>query len=104
MLNLFKVLADENRLKIFIMLLHEDYCVCDIVQFLQLKQANVSKHLMYFRTCHLVESNRYGKWNHYAISSATRNELKDLIRFIKNLEIAKEIEKNLKNYEKQTCN
>ena len=42
---LFKVLADETRVKIVYVLSKEELCVCDIAALLDLTVSNVSHHL-----------------------------------------------------------
>jgi ArsR family transcriptional regulator len=41
----FKVLSDETRLRILILLDRRELCVCEICQILDLSQPKVSRHL-----------------------------------------------------------
>ncbi len=43
--NMFKALSDENRLRIMSLLIREELCVCEIEVILELSQSNVSRHL-----------------------------------------------------------
>ncbi len=55
---LFRVLADETRLKIFALLAKEELCVCEIEDVLGLPQSRVSNHLAVLRRAGLVRHRR----------------------------------------------
>lgn len=66
----FKALSDPIRLRIVQLLLTKDsYCVCELVDILDLSQSTVSRHLAYLKNSHLVESWREGVWMHYKLKS-----------------------------------
>ena len=62
--DLFKVLADPHRLKIFATIARSDdeVCVCDLTAGLPLEQPTVSHHLKVLRESGLVLSERRGTW------------------------------------------
>ncbi len=66
---LFKILSDETRLAI-IMLLREsgELCVCDICEATSELQPKVSRHMAILRESGLVLDRREGKWIHYRLS------------------------------------
>lgn len=65
---LLKALADETRLQIFALLLHEgELCVCDFVQVLQTTQSKASRHLRYLYNAGLIADRREAVWVHYRI-------------------------------------
>ncbi|MGP3591994.1 metalloregulator ArsR/SmtB family transcription factor [Vagococcus sp. WN89Y] len=66
---LFKVLSDETRLSI-IMLLREagELCVCDICAVTAQSQPKISRHMAILREAGLVLDRREGKWVHYRLS------------------------------------
>lgn len=64
---LFKVLADENRVKIVYALSKEELCVCDIATILGLSVSNVSHHLRQLRTTRLVKYRKEGKQVYYSL-------------------------------------
>lgn len=68
-LQLFKILADETRLAI-IMLLREsaELCVCDICAATAESQPKISRHMAILRENGLVLDRREGKWVHYRLS------------------------------------
>lgn len=103
-LKLFKLLSDKNRYHIFMMLLIDTYCVCDIEQFLEMKQANVSKHLAQFKALDLVETFQKNKWVHYKLSTQAFRNLKYLITYIKKSKAFKHLELELTDFTKNKCN
>ena len=66
---LFKILSDETRLAI-VMLLREsgELCVCDICAATSESQPKISRHMAILREAGLVLDRREGKWIHYRLS------------------------------------
>lgn len=66
---LFKILSDETRLAI-VMILREsgELCVCDICAAISESQPKVSRHMAILREAGLVLDRREGKWIHYRLS------------------------------------
>lgn len=68
-LNLFKLLADDTRLKILLLLTqHHRLCVCHLTDALDLSQPKVSRHLAMLRQAQLVQNSQYGKWRYYQLA------------------------------------
>jgi ArsR family transcriptional regulator len=67
LLEIFKTLSDETRLRILKLLEHGELCVCDIVAALDLIQPKVSFHLGVMKEAKLIKDRRQGKWIHYRI-------------------------------------
>ncbi|APZ68685.1 As(III)-sensing metalloregulatory transcriptional repressor ArsR [Salmonella enterica] len=68
-LQLFKILSDETRLGI-VLLLREmgELCVCDLCAALEQSQPKISRHLAMLRESGLLLDRRQGKWVHYRLS------------------------------------
>lgn len=66
---LFKILSDETRLAI-VMLLREsgELCVCDICAATEESQPKISRHMAILRASGLVLDRRQGKWVYYRLS------------------------------------
>ena len=68
-----KVLADPVRLKILRELRsarkEKEMCVCELVDQLQMSQANVSHHTGILRDADLVEARKVGTWVFYRVNS-----------------------------------
>lgn len=77
---LFKVLADETRLRILNLLVRGELCVCDIMAVLDIGQSKASRHLACLRNAGLVDDRRNGVWMHYSLakpSGATHARILD---------------------------
>ncbi len=68
MMAIFKALSDENRVRALLALRHQELCVCQIVELLDLAPSTVSKHISILRQAGLVESRKDGRWIYYRLS------------------------------------
>lgn len=68
LINLFKALSDETRLKILKLLENGELCVCDIVTALNTIQPKVSFHLNILKDAGLIIDRRQGKWIRYKLN------------------------------------
>ena len=80
--NLFKALADENRLQIMEILKDGEKCACKLLEALQISQPTLSHHMKVLSDCGLVNSYKDGKWHHYSINCGRFKEYKDYIAAI----------------------
>lgn len=65
---LFKALSDPIRLRILNLLIRKNsFCVCEMVDILEIGQSTISRHLAYMKNSGLVESWREGVWMHYSL-------------------------------------
>ncbi|HYE83967.1 MAG TPA: metalloregulator ArsR/SmtB family transcription factor [Clostridia bacterium] len=88
LINTFKVLSDETRIRILIMLYHKKLCVCELCGVLRESQPKISKHLAKLRDMGYVKDERREQFIFYYLNS----EDKLLITFLK------EIVTNIKDY------
>jgi ArsR family transcriptional regulator len=94
--DLFRVLANEDRLRIFYLIIHsgQQLCVCEIIDATGLPQYQVSiidatglpqyqvsKHLRLLREAELICGERQGRWTYYGLAPGERVER--VARFIK---------------------
>ena len=68
LLNYFKVLSDETRLRIMILLFHNELCVCQLTGITEISQPNVSKHLAKLRDIGLVKDERKEQYTFYSLN------------------------------------
>lgn len=80
-IQLFKILADETRLGI-VLLLSElgELCVCDLCTALDQSQPKISRHLALLRESGLLLDRKQGKWVHYRLSPLQHGRRKLLMR------------------------
>lgn len=70
LLNIFKALSDETRLKILKIFEKGEICVCDLVSVLDMSQPKISFHLNVLKEAGLVKDRKQGKWVHYSIDGS----------------------------------
>jgi ArsR family transcriptional regulator len=68
---LFRALADTNRLRIMNILSRQSLCVCDLQSVLDLHQPFISRHLAHLRKVGLVRSARDGPRVCYSLALGT---------------------------------
>lgn len=67
LLNLFHLLSDKTRLRILLLLLDHELCVCEIFASLNMSQPRVSRQLAVLKQARLIKDRREGKWIYYKI-------------------------------------
>ncbi len=67
LINVFKILSDETRLRIIILLAQDEFCVCQLSGILDVSQPNVSKHLLRLRKVCFVSVERKEKFIFYRL-------------------------------------
>jgi ArsR family transcriptional regulator, arsenate/arsenite/antimonite-responsive transcriptional repressor len=68
LVNFFKAMGEDTRVKIIIMLLKEEMCICELIEELGLSQSAVSHHVKILKQAELVNVRRDGKWTFYSIN------------------------------------
>lgn len=66
---IYKALSEEMRLRILMLLMRGELCVCDIMEVLGEPQSKVSRHLAYLKNSGLIQGKRVGTWMHYFIKT-----------------------------------
>lgn len=66
-LRVTKALADQQRVRILMMLQAGELCVCQIVEVLELAPSTVSKHLSILTAADLVDFRKDGRWAYYRL-------------------------------------
>ena len=98
--NEFKALSDETRLRIINILLKNNLCVCEIMDVLGMTQSRISRHMGILKQAELIEEERNGKWVIYKIGEENKSILSYVKQQTKNEQIfnsdKEKIEKTLK--------
>jgi len=66
--NYFKLLSDETRLRIMVLLYHNEFCVCQLTGITGISQPNVSKHLARLRDMGFVKDEKKEQYTFYSLS------------------------------------
>ena len=75
LLEIYRCLSDETRLRILHLLAQGPLCVCHFQSILKLPQVGISKHLGYLRSRGLVLARRHEKWMIYQLPQKSSPEL-----------------------------
>lgn len=75
-----KIISDETRLRILVLLLKKELCVCELCEILEESQPKVSRHLAKLRDARLVKDERQGQWVFYYANF--ENDFKNIIDII----------------------
>ena len=66
---IFKALSDETRLRILCLLSQHELCVCELVDILGMAQSRISHQLQILKSARLVNDRREGKWIVYSLNT-----------------------------------
>ena len=88
LIDYFKLLSDETRLRIMVLLYHDNFCVCQLTGITGVSQPNISKHLGRLRDMGLVKDERKEQYTFYSLN--IEDELFE--------DILKSIVKNIQSY------
>jgi ArsR family transcriptional regulator len=83
LLQFFKALSDETRLRMVMLLTQGELCVCDLMVVLDEPQSKVSRHLAYLKYSGLTNSKRAGVWMHYRLKEPADDVHKAELNFLK---------------------
>ncbi|MBS4537947.1 metalloregulator ArsR/SmtB family transcription factor [Clostridium sp. D2Q-11] len=98
--NLFKVLSDETRIRVLILLYHKKLCVCQMQGVMEESQPKISKHLGKLRNMGFVKDEREEKFIFYYLDKDNKmlnNLLENILNNIDDYPILKNDLKRIKN-------
>lgn len=78
MINIFKALSDETRLRILSLIMNGEMCVCEIETCLNVTQSNASRHLTTLKNAGLLSYEKKAQWAYYTISESFKQGNKEL--------------------------
>lgn len=67
LLDIYKCLSDESRLRIIAVLNHGIFNVQELTSILGLSQSTISHHLKTLQSCNIVKSEKDGTWAYYTL-------------------------------------
>lgn len=97
LLNIFKVLSDETRMRILVLLYHRKLCVCQMQGILGESQPKISKHLGKLRDMGIVKDERQEQYIFYYLDKENK-WLKEILEKVisqidESLSLKKDIDK-----------
>ncbi len=97
LISFYKMLSDETRLRMIILLYHQELCVCEICGILGLSQPRVSKHLAKLRDMGFVKDDRKEQFMFYRLNledKVLKETVQSIIDNLKNYpELKKDVER-----------
>lgn len=69
---LFKIVSDETRLRILMLLSKQELCVCELVQIMGESQPKISKHIAKIRAQKLVTTKRNEQFIYYSLNDENK--------------------------------
>lgn len=83
MINIFKALADETRLRILSIIFNGEMCVCEIEKSLGLTQSNASRHLTALKDAKILSSIKHAQWTYYKLDEEFIKNNHELFNYLK---------------------
>lgn len=84
LLDFFKLMSDETRLRILILLSHKKFCVCELCGIMKESQPKISKHLGKMRDIGLVKDERQEQFIYYRLNITDKLYMNILNEIIQN--------------------
>jgi ArsR family transcriptional regulator len=80
---IYKALSEEIRLRIVMLLMQGELCVCDLMAIFGEPQSKISRHLAYLKHSGLIKSRRVGVWMHYDLKESLGDLWMSQINYMK---------------------
>src|SRR5450759_935017 len=74
-----KALSEEIRIRLLLVLMKDEACVCELMATFDMAQSKLSHHLIALRDAGFIKDEKRGKWNYYTIDSTTMDPMLSLI-------------------------
>ena len=75
----FKIFGDNTRVKILFALDHNEMCVCDIANVLNMTKSSISHQLSYLKDLNIVKSRKSGKEVYYSLDDEHVKEVFEVV-------------------------
>ena len=101
--DIFRALADRNRIRILRLLIHtgEKICVCEFTDSLEVPQYNLSKNLKILSGSGLIKQKKEGRWVYYSLNNENNSEFLNSIYSTVKLTEGPEFNKDLGEFNKR---
>ena len=71
-----KALSEEIRIRLLLVLLKEEACVCELMATFDMAQSKLSHHLIALRDAGFIKDEKRGKWNYYRVDSKSLDSMR----------------------------
>jgi DNA-binding transcriptional ArsR family regulator len=69
LLTSIKAVSEEIRIRLLLLLLDREACVCELMSVYDMAQSKLSHHLITLRDAGLLQDEKRGKWNYYRVNT-----------------------------------
>ncbi|HEY9165148.1 MAG TPA: metalloregulator ArsR/SmtB family transcription factor [Candidatus Kryptonia bacterium] len=95
-----KAVSEEIRVRLLMLLMDREACVCELMSVFGMAQSKLSHHLITLRDAGLLQDEKRGKWNYYrattkALDTLNRELVISLSRWLVNDETLEKDRKSL---------
>ena len=81
-MDIAKALSDQNRVRVLLVLMGRELCVCQLIELLGLAPSTVSKHMSILKNARLVAWRKEGLWMHYRLPDKPAPEIRKAIDWV----------------------
>ena len=71
-----KALSEEIRIRLLLVLMNKEACVCELMATFDMAQSKLSHHLIALRDAGFVKDEKRGKWNYYSVDQKSLNPMR----------------------------
>lgn len=71
-----KALSEEIRIRILLVLMKDEACVCELMATFDMAQSKLSHHLIALRDAGFIKDEKRGKWNYYTIDTKSLDSVR----------------------------
>jgi ArsR family transcriptional regulator len=71
-----KALSEEIRIRLLLVLMKDEACVCELMATFDMAQSKLSHHLIALRDAGFIKDEKRGKWNYYCIDSKSLDSMR----------------------------
>jgi len=64
-----KAISEEIRIRLLLLLMDREACVCELMAVFHMAQSKLSHHLLTLRDAGLLLDEKRGKWNYYRVDT-----------------------------------
>jgi len=82
LVDVFRALSDETRLRILSLIWNKEMCVCEIEKCLGLTQSNASRHLTALKNAGILSSTKHAQWAYYTLNEQFCNNNRELCDYL----------------------
>ena len=71
-----KALSEEIRIRLLLVLMEKEACVCELMATFDMAQSKLSHHLIALRDAGFIKDEKRGKWNYYRIDTKSLDAMR----------------------------